>query len=105
MVNIRKLLRKRQHFHRLLQREAQRRSTCSRATASTWLQIINDSTKGKDNYVDLDIELLNLLQRTYSENMKKYVKKLNNDLSNIASYSIGFLSDDPEKSRSSTWRT
>jgi hypothetical protein len=93
MVNIRKLLEKDNTFIDCF-REKLKKINLFKGDGTTWLQIINNRTKGKDYYVDLDIELLQYFKETYSENMKKYIKKLNNDLSNIASYSIGYLSED-----------
>ena len=64
-----------------------------------WVQIISERASNRDFYVDIDIELHNYFKEQFAEVIKNYVRKLNNDLSNIASYSVGFLSKDIEVSQ------
>jgi hypothetical protein len=64
-----------------------------------WVQILSERASKRDFYVDIDIELHNYFKEQFAETVKNYIRKLNNDLSNIASYSIGFTSPDQEVSQ------
>jgi hypothetical protein len=91
MFNIRNLIEKDPTFIDAV-REKIKAANIFGGNSETWIEIINNRTKHRDYYVDLDTELLTYFKEKYSEKMKRYLKKLNNDLNNIASYSLGFLS-------------
>ena len=59
---------------------------------------MSDRLRNKDVYVDLDVELINYLKDTYLDKMKRLMNGLNQQLANIASYSIGIQATDPQVS-------
>jgi hypothetical protein len=96
MFNIRNMIEKDQQNTFINEfREKLKKVNIFKKDTRTWIEIVNERTCGKDNYVDFDIELLNFFKETYSDPMKRYLIKLNFDLMNIASYSLGYLCDEP----------
>ena len=61
-----------------------------------WLSLISRSQVHKEDYVDIEHEMLNLYMDMYGDKTKKIVSRINKELKGFGGYTYGLLSKDRE---------